>query len=47
MESKFLADVNCDYDDEWLIRICARDNTQAGLMNVLVDALVEKYAGDE
>ena len=43
MASKFLADVDFDYDDDWLIGICERDNTQAGLMNELVAALVEKY----
>lgn len=41
--SKFLTDVDFDYDDDWLIGICERDNTQAGLMNELVAALVEKY----
>lgn len=45
--SKFLADVDFDYDDDWLIRICERDNTQAGLMNELVEALVERYVEDE
>lgn len=45
--SKFLADVDFDYDDDWLIGICERDNTQAGLMNELVEALVEKYVEDE
>lgn len=43
MASKFLADVDFDYDDDWLIGICEMDNTQAGLMNELVAALVEKY----
>lgn len=43
MASKFLADVDFDYNDEWLIGIYERDNTQAGLMNELVEALVEKY----
>lgn len=47
MASKFLADVDFDYDDDWLIGICERDNTQAGLMNELVEALVEKYVEDE
>lgn len=47
MASKFLADVDFDYNDEWLIGICERDNTQAGLMNELVEALVEKYEEDE
>jgi SpoVK/Ycf46/Vps4 family AAA+-type ATPase len=45
--SKFLADVDFDYDDDWLIGICERDNTQAGLMNELVEALVERYVEDE
>ena len=44
--SKFLADVDFDYDDDWLIRICERDNTQAGLINELVEALVERYVED-
>ena len=47
MASKFLSDVDFDYDDDWLIGICERDNTQAGLMNELVEALVEKYVEDE
>ena len=47
MASKFLADVDFDYDDEWLIGIYERDNTQAGLTNELVEALVEKYMEDE
>ena len=47
MASKFLDDVDFDYDDDWLIGICERDNTQAGLMNELVEALVEKYVEDE
>lgn len=47
MTNKFLADVDFDYDDDWLIGICERDNTQAGLMNELVEALVEKYVEDE
>ena len=47
MASKFLADVDFDYNDEWLIGIYERDNTQAGLMNELVEALVEKYEEDE
>ena len=47
MASKFLSDVDLDYDDDWLIGICERDNTQAGLMNELVEALVEKYVEDE
>lgn len=47
MASKFLADVDFDYDDDWLIGICGRDNTQAGLMNELVEALVEKYVEDK
>lgn len=47
MASKFLADVDFDYNDEWLIGIYERDNTQAGLMNKLVEALVEKYEEDE
>lgn len=47
MASKFLTDVDFDYDDEWLIGICEKDNTQAGLMNKLVEALVEKYVEDE
>lgn len=47
MASKFLADVDFDYDDDWLIGICERDNTQAGLMNELVEALVEKYTEDD
>lgn len=47
MASKFLADVDFDYDDDWLIGICERDNTQAGLMNELVEALVEKYVEDD
>ena len=47
MASKFLSDVNFDYDDDWLIRICERDNTQAGLMNQLVEELVERYVEDE
>lgn len=47
MASKFLADVDFDYDDEWLIGIYERDNTQAGLTNELVEALVEKYLEDE
>lgn len=46
MASKFLADVDFDYDDDWLIGICEMDNTQAGLMNELVEALVEKYTED-
>lgn len=46
MASKFLSDVDFDYDDDWLIGICERDNTQAGLMNELVEALVEKYVED-
>lgn len=46
MASKFLADVDFDYDDDWLIGICEMDNTQAGLMNELVAALVEKYTED-
>ena len=29
MASKFLADVDFDYNDEWLIGIYERDNTQA------------------
>lgn len=45
--SKFLADVDFDYDDDWLIGICERDNTQAGLMNELVEALVERYVEDK
>lgn len=45
--SKFLADVDFDYDDDWLIGICEKDNTQAGLMNKLVEALVEKYVENE
>ena len=47
MASKFLDDVDFDYDDDWLIGICERDNTQAGLMNELVEALVEKYTEDD
>lgn len=47
MASKFLADVDFDYNDEWLIGICERDNTQAGLMNELVEALVERYVEDK
>lgn len=47
MASKFLDDVDFDYDDDWLIGICERDNTQAGLMNELVEALAEKYVEDE
>lgn len=47
MASKFLADVDFDYDDDWLIGICEMDNTQAGLMNKLVEALVEKYVENE
>ena len=47
MASKFLADVDFDYDDDWLIGICERDNTQAGLMNELVEALVEKYVEND
>lgn len=47
MARKFLDDVDFDYDDDWLIGICERDNTQAGLMNELVEALVEKYVEDE
>lgn len=47
MASKFLADVDFNYDDDWLIGICEMDNTQAGLMNELVEALVEKYVEDE
>lgn len=47
MASKFLADVDFDYDDDWLIGICERDNTQAGLMNELVEALVERYVEDD
>lgn len=47
MASKFLADVDFDYEDEWLVGICERDNTQAGLMNELVEALVERYVEDE
>lgn len=46
MASKFLADVDFDYDDDWLIGICEMDHTQAGLMNELVAALVEKYTED-
>lgn len=46
MASKFLTDVDFDYDDDWLIGICESDNTQAGLMNELVAALVEKYTED-
>ena len=46
MASKFLADVDFDYDDDWLIGICEMDNAQAGLMNDLVAALVEKYTED-
>lgn len=45
--SKFLADVDFDYDDDWLIGICERDNTQAGLTNELVEALVERYVEDK
>lgn len=45
--SKFLADVDFDYDDDWLIGICERDNTQAGLMNELVEALAERYVEDK
>lgn len=47
MANKFLSDVNFDYEDEWLVGICERDNTQAGLMNELVEALVERYVEDE
>ena len=47
MASKFLDDVDFDYDDDWLIGICERDNTQTGLMNELVESLVEKYVEDE
>lgn len=47
MASKFLDDVDFDYDDDWIIGICERDNTQAGLMNELVEALVEKYVEDD
>ncbi|MCC2255982.1 ATP-binding protein [Ruminococcus sp. CLA-AA-H200] len=47
MASKFLADVDFDYEDEWLVGFCERDNTQAGLMNELVEALVERYVEDE
>ena len=47
MASKFLDDVDFDYDDDWLIGICERDNTQAGLMNELLEALVEKYVEDD
>lgn len=47
MASKFLDDVDFDYDDDWLIGICERDNTQAELMNELVEALVEKYVEAE
>ena len=47
MASKFLDDVDFDYDDDWLIGICERDNTQSGLMNELVEALVEKYVEDD
>lgn len=47
MASKFLDDVDFDYDDDWLIGICERDNTQAGLMNELVEALVERYVEDK
>lgn len=47
MASKFLADVDFDYDDDWLIGICERDNTQAGLMNELVEALAERYVEDK
>lgn len=46
MASKFLADVDFDYDDDWLIGICEMNHTQAGLMNELVAALVEKYTED-
>lgn len=46
MASKFLDDVDFDYDDDWLIGICERDDTQAGLMNELVEALVEKCVED-
>lgn len=47
MASKFLTDVDFDYEDEWLVGICERDNTQAGLINELVEALVERYVEDE
>lgn len=47
MANKFLADVDFDYEDEWLVGIRERDNTQAGLMNELVEALVERYVEDE
>lgn len=47
MASKFLTDVDFDYDDDWLIGICESDNTQAGLMNELVEALVERYVEDK
>ena len=47
MASKFLADVGFEYNEDWFISACARDNTQAGLMNTLVEALVEKYTDDD
>ena len=47
MASKFLADVGFEYNEDWFISACARDNTQAGLMNTLVEGLVEKYTDDD
>ena len=47
MASKFLADVGFEYNEDWFISACSRDNTQAGLMNTLVEALVEKYTDDD
>lgn len=44
MAKKFLDDVEFSYDDEWLHSLTDKDNTQAGLMNELIMALVNHYA---
>lgn len=44
MAKKFLDDVGFACDDEWLHSLADKDNTQAGLMNELIMALVNHYA---
>lgn len=44
MAKKFLNDVEFSYDNEWLHSLTDKDNTQAGLMNELIMALVNHYA---
>ena len=44
MAKKFLDDVEFSYGDEWLHSLTDKDNTQAGLMNELIMALINHYA---